>query len=306
MCCPVCGSGNQHVLGYRGGQLHRYGLGITTRIVQCSRCDLVFPNPFPFPRNAQELYGHPDEYFAHHNPEQKVDAGRVLIRQVRLLSGSSTPFILDVGSGRGELLYACKLERVGARGLELAEAMSRHAREKYGVEVIQQSIEDYAATTADVIDAVVLNAVIEHVYDPDSMIRAISGIARPGTLLYIDTPCEPNLFTRLANAVSRLTGSPAVFNLSPTWPPYHVFGFNPRAIETLLSKWGFEILSVRIRGVPNVPSSRARTDRVKAFLATQVHRVANLTGTASNMEVWARRTNRPPPIASPHAGSFPR
>jgi hypothetical protein len=57
----------------------------------------------------------------------------------------------------------------------------------------------------------------------------------------------------------------------------------------LLSKHGFEITSLRMRSAPTVPARGDWRDRLQAFVATQVNRAANWTGTASNMFVWARR-----------------
>ena len=60
--CPTCGVFSNKVLGLRGGQYQRQNLGITSIIVQCRICSLVFPDPFPFPRAPRELYGDPDKY----------------------------------------------------------------------------------------------------------------------------------------------------------------------------------------------------------------------------------------------------
>ncbi|MBI3021742.1 MAG: hypothetical protein HYY59_07085 [Candidatus Omnitrophica bacterium] len=79
-------------------------------------------------------------------------------------------------------------------------------------------------------------------------------------------------------------------NLSPTWIPYHLYGFNPRALRVLLHKHGFEMTSVRIYAIPTIPATSAFEDRFNASVATQICRVANLTGTASNLYVWARRS----------------
>src|SRR3989338_6327808 len=65
--CPTCGPSVQRLVGYRGGKWHRYGLGVATRIVRCHRCRLLFPNPFPYPRAPQQLYGDPSKYFESHD-----------------------------------------------------------------------------------------------------------------------------------------------------------------------------------------------------------------------------------------------
>jgi SAM-dependent methyltransferase len=288
--CPTCGEQGKRVLGQRGGRSQRYGLGVETRIVECDRCSLLFPDPFPFPLDPARLYADPDKYFAAHDEAAKVQAYRGLIREISARTGKPQPSMLDVGSGRAELLQAARLEgSADVVGLEFAPDMIEYARSRHGLVVLARTIEQYAREADRMFDAIVLNAVLEHVHDPDSMIASAALLTRPGSVLYIDVPREPNLMTLVGNAWNRWRGSRAVYNLQPTWPPYHVFGFNERALDLLLSKHGFEITSLRIRSAPRVPARDEWRDRLQAFVATQINRAANWTGTASNMFVWARR-----------------
>lgn len=286
--CPICGIGAAKVLGYRGGRYHRYGAGIETRIVQC-RCGLIYPDPFPFPRDVQQLYGDPEKYFEGHDECWKLEAYRKLIREVKGRLGRSDRIsLLDVGSGRGELLRAAALEGVEATGLELSEAMAAYAQ-RSGLQVYTRSVEDFAAATESRFDAVVLAGVIEHVHNPDAMIASVKQVTRIGSLLYIDTPMEPNLRTVLGNSYNRLRRSRAVYNLSPTWRPYHVYGFNRKVMRLLLNKYDFDVVEILVRGWPKVPARGGLVDRAMALVATQINRLANLTGTAGNMYIWARR-----------------
>lgn len=288
--CPTCGPGaDVAIVGLRGGEHHRYGLGVTTRIMRCRSCGLLYPNPFPFPRSPQELYGDPEKYFVGHDTEAKIEGNRAIARGIKRLTRSERPSILDVGSGRGEFLVAAREEGLACVGLEFSQAMIEFARGQSDVTLVDQSIERHAATGARY-DAVVLNAVIEHVYDPDSMVASAARLVRPGGLLYVDTPNEPHLMSTVGNALNRLRGRPGVYNLSPTWPPYHVFGFNRQAITRLLDKHGFVVLDVVLWARPSVPARGAWGDRLAAFGARQLVRVGNYTGRAANMVVWARRT----------------
>src|SRR5207302_1122543 len=126
--CPTCGVRNVRTLGLRGGATHRYRLGVETAIVQCRRCALMFPDPFPFPLRSDEQYGDPEKYFAGHDEAGKVESYRQLIRSLAFMVRMDRPSILDVGSGRGEFLRAAKLEGItDALGLEFAPAMIEHA-----------------------------------------------------------------------------------------------------------------------------------------------------------------------------------
>jgi SAM-dependent methyltransferase len=301
IACPTCGISDLKEMGYRGGsQHHRYGHGVPTRIVRCTRCGLIFPQPFPYPLAPTELYGDPDKYFERtdlHGDDTKLKGYREIVREVLKRSRTPTPALLDVGSGRGHFLEAATLEGiVDPVGLELAPAMVDEARRKFGVEVMLETIEEHAERSGRTYDVIILAGVLEHVYDPDSMIAAAARLSSPGTLVFLDLPVEPCMTTVVGNLANRITGSRSVYNLSPTWPPYHVFGFNPDSLRILLNKHYFDVEGCRVWAAPRIPAQGGLPDRAKAFLATQLNRLANLTGTAANMHVWARFT---PPVTDP-------
>lgn len=253
----------------------------------------MFPDPFPFPLDSQELYGDPVKYFERHDEAAKVERSRQLVREVVSRSSTSSPRILDIGCGRGEFLAAAALEGANAVGLELSEATIAYATEAYGVRILRGTVEQHAESQPGEYDAFLLSAVLEHVHDPDATVAAIAALATPGAVLYIDVPCEPNLLTIVGNAVHRAgRRPPTVLNLSPTFSPFHLYGFNRRSLGALLAKHGFGIESCRVWADPRLPS-RPGLDRVRAAVGGAINRVANATGTASNMFVWARQQPRP-------------
>ena len=113
---------------------------------------------------------------------------------------------------------------------------------------------------------------IEHVHNPDTFVAAARRLIKPSGVLYIDTPREPHLLTMVGRLMRR------TLNLSPTWEPYHVFGFNPRSLRALLAKHDFRMERVE------VSDSRAAAPGVAGL----VMRAANRTPWAANMYCWAR------------------
>jgi SAM-dependent methyltransferase len=278
------------MLGYRGGARHRSGLGVTTAIVRCDGCGVLYPDPFPFPLDPQRLYGDPDKYFATHDPSAKVQSYRQIIDELIADSGADSPSLLDVGSGRGEALHAAvEIGLTDVVGLELSEAMCQETRRRYGVEIRLQTIEEHAAGTDRTYDVVLLSAVLEHVHDPASMISSVAALTHAGSVVYIDVPQEPNLLTIVGNVPGRLRGSRTVYNLAPTFPPYHVFGFNPRSITLLLANHGFRPYRWLKRAQLTIPRHGGLKGWVAAVGASQLHRLGNLTGLSTNMDVWARK-----------------
>jgi len=292
--CPICQQDQAKELGLRGGKYQRLKLGIETTVVRCCGCGLLYPNPFPFPEDPQHLYSKPEKYFEHHSISEKITSGKELLEQIRIKTGRNCPNVLDVGSGRGELLKAAKDSGLArAVGLEFSPAMIEYAGGTWGIDVRLQSIEEHADGNAGAYDAVVLNAVLEHVYRPDLMIGAAARLLRRDGLLYIDCPNEPNLLTMAYALLARVRRSHAVLNLAPTFPPFHVFGFNPRSLTVLLAKNGLNVERISLRGGPLSFRPVGFVDTVKASVANRINAIANITGTAHNMTVWARLVRDP-------------
>ena len=62
--------------------------------------------------------------------------------------------------------------------------------------------------------------------------------------------------TYVGNLPGRITGKRSVLNLSPTFTPFHVYGFSLKALDTLLVKHGFTIEERTVWASPKVPAGR--------------------------------------------------
>ncbi len=287
--CPLCGPTREKSVGMRGGKYHRYGLGIETEIVECDRCGLMYPNPFPFPLDFQRLYADPGKYFDNHDTVARTEEFRKTARRIVDEKGADCR-LLDVGSGRGEMIAAARQEGIATVvGLEPSEAIAEEASIIHDAKLLPLTIEEYASKHGDKFDAITLNAVLEHVQDPASMIRTCAALLDPGGILYLDIPNESHLLAQVVRSANRIRRSPAVIQLSPTFPPYHVFGFNPRSIRYLLDAFDFAIDDIEIFARFDIPSTSRPLDRLKARAAMALQGIANRTSTAHNMFIWARK-----------------
>ena len=117
--CPICEVSQLHRLGRRGGSAHRAGLGVECELWRCQRCSLIFPSPMPFPLGGLEQhYGvEADEYFEHHQLDDKNVSAIGLLRQAEELAGGKGK-LLDIGAGRGELLRAARNAGWEVEGIE--------------------------------------------------------------------------------------------------------------------------------------------------------------------------------------------
>ena len=117
----------------------------------------------------------------------------------------------------------------------------------------------------------------------------VSMLLRRGGIIYIDCPNEPNLLTIIGNFLNRILGREDVYNLQPTWEPYHVFGFNPKALRILLEKNKIELNEILIHGAPCIPFAGGMKDRIKTLVAIFIQKIANFISLGSNMYVWGKK-----------------
>jgi ubiquinone/menaquinone biosynthesis C-methylase UbiE len=240
VACGACGSERSKLLGWRGGEAHHDGAGERTRIVRCLDCSHIYPNPMPFPaRSLDELYTDTDEYFHGHDVEAKKQHALDKMAYFEKMLGRRGRY-LDVACGRGESLWAARESGWEYEGVDASSAYLQWAADNLGVRGTLGTLEEIKFPDNH-FDAITMNAIIEHLYDPYSTMREVYRILKPGGLLWFDAPNEDGLYMRIGNLYMRAQGRDWVITLAPTFPPYHVQGFNRRSLRRLLKRVNFEV-----------------------------------------------------------------
>ena len=122
-------------------------------------------------------------------PSQSDNAGRVarvLAFAETHLAGVHAPALLDVGSGLAVFVHRMAAAGWRCTALDPDPRAARHARETVGVTAICADF----ASAGDVgrFDAVTFNKVLEHVPDPESMLRRAGAHVAPGGFVYVEVP----------------------------------------------------------------------------------------------------------------------
>jgi 2-polyprenyl-3-methyl-5-hydroxy-6-metoxy-1,4-benzoquinol methylase len=258
-------------------------------IVRCKSCSHLFPHPMPFPKDGiASLYTDPDDYFSARDIEVKKSHGREMMKVL----GQKLPgrgLLLDVGCGRGQLLWAGREAGWGVEGVDPSAENLEWARTHFGIEGRLGTIEE-AGFPDEHFDAVIMSAVIEHLYDPLVTLREVWRVLKPGGIFYFDAPNEDGLYMRIGNLYMRAQGRDWVVNLAPTFPPYHVQGFNPASLRRLLQRAGFEVIDFFISGTispaTGEPSLRKRVEYQASRL---INWIGNRSGAGIYMYVWGRK-----------------
>lgn len=235
--CNVCGASNVRTLFSRESDLQAKGSFLATtdvfqgygRVVECTQCGLARLSPRPewsFLRQA---------YQDSQDPLYLAElSGRLALakRVLRFLERHVKPGnLLDVGCGAGVLLSVAA-QRWHADGVELCKWAGDEARNRFGVNVFQGTL-DEAGYAAGAYDAVTMLDVIEHLPNPREVLAEIHRVMRPGGALFILTP-------DLSAPVSKLMGA--------WWwglRPAHLYYFSRDNLVALLERTGYDVKVVR-------------------------------------------------------------
>ena len=262
--CPICEKNNYSFIGYNGGKYHPNNKGIESKIFKCKDCSLLFPNPLPLPENIQEIYNHPNEYFTFHaskNWDKRSIEHQTTIETMLKLNKSNLKNykLLEIGSGRGEFLNACKnFSNIEATGIEVSDDFINFAKKK-NINIQKKELDDFI-NKKEKFDLIVLIAVIEHLDNPDKYLSKIQKLLNKDGIVYIDCPQEPNIVTILYNFAMKIIGKKNCLNLQPTWEPFHIYGFNIPSLKKILKKNHLEIVQYRIWSSTK-PNFKGKTQR---------------------------------------------
>jgi 2-polyprenyl-3-methyl-5-hydroxy-6-metoxy-1,4-benzoquinol methylase len=231
--CNFCGSEDSKLIHKLLD--NRLGLPGQYNLVRCNRCELLYLNPQP---SWDELESHyPKEYHCYigsidNQPSKFIRwAQRYgLKRRYQIIARlKSNGNLLDVGCSTG--LFLDEVRRHGTwnvSGVEPVAAAAKYARQQLHLPVLIGTLVE-AAFPDSYFDVITLWDVLEHTPNPQSILREIYRILRPGGWVVIKAP-DPN------------SVEASIFG--PWWvgfeAPQHLFAFPPPVLESKLAELGFE------------------------------------------------------------------
>lgn len=289
ICCPVCDGNTPKFLGWRGGDAHQRGVGEKTAIVRCRKCSHQYPNPMPFPKvGLEEVYVDADEYFSGHDVELKKKNALRLMQEFEQKLGRRGKF-LDVGCGAGELLWAAKESQWEVEGVDPSKEFVEIGFERLGVQGRITTLKE-ADFPDNYFDAVAMSSLIEHLYEPFETLCEVHRVLRPDGLLWFDAPNEDGLYMQFGNLYMRLQGKDWVVVMAPTFPPYHVQGFNPKSLRKLLDRAGFKCKEMEIvGGLYEQKGAKTLRKKIEFNAAKIINQVGKILNKGSYMSIWARK-----------------
>jgi SAM-dependent methyltransferase len=229
--CPVCACPAVGYLFTKVGFDH----------AQCPRCGHQFVNPMPDHDAVAHWYATSEHQKAFNKLIERVGEQRREIlykkRLAQLLEACAFDSILEIGCGTGGFLRHVKSELpdVKVYGCDLGADAVAIARE-HGVEAIHGAAEDFDYERHRP-DVVVLYEVIEHLVEPERVLRSVRAGLSSGAHLVMSTPNNEGFDFRTLGKTYR-----------GYMPPGHLHLFGLRSMRTLLERLGFVQVDVRGNG----------------------------------------------------------
>jgi len=249
--CNMCDSTieTHKILGKRlnqsQGRRAKNKIGISTTVVKCSDCGLIYSNPQPIPFDMQDHYGVPPEQYWK-GSYFRIDENyfRYEIERLRkLIDFEEGMRSLDIGAGIGKTMIALSKAGFDTYGFEPSNQFYEKAITEMGINPNKLKLgmlEDinYPENTFDFIS---FGAVLEHLYNPsDSILKAIKWL-KPNGIIHIEVPSSNWLIGKMINLFYRLNRTDYVSNISPMHEPFHHFEFGLNSFQEHSKKHGYDL-----------------------------------------------------------------
>lgn len=261
--CRLCGERGESLYPDMDDRL--YGVPGTWELRRCPDCGLVWLDPRPESADLGRLYetyytheenvrisfvqrsvrrGIPAAVFGYRDsagPAERV-AGRLLAaigplrqaarRSVMALSADSRGHLLDIGCGAGLFLSVMRDLGWKVSGTETDGRAAATARRLVPDATVHEGLLEELSLADSEYDAITLSHVIEHVLDPESMLRSCARLLRPGGQLVVATPNAASL------GVARFGRSWRGWEV-----PRHIHVFDQETLVRVAERAGVEVCS---------------------------------------------------------------
>lgn len=221
--CPGCKGTNGKRVGDKNGFL----------ILICPSCLTLFTSSLPASDEREDY----DEYYS----EANLVVPEFVETRVRQIVGEFEPHrqinrLLDIGFGAGTILKIAEDLGWHPCGTEVSKPAVEFATAN-GFEVYHGELAETAFPSGH-FDVVTASEIIEHVMQPDGMLKEIVRILRPGGLFWGTTPSSRSLSFRIMST-----------NWTVISPPEHVQLYSKKAIREMLFEAGFSKVEIHTAGL---------------------------------------------------------
>ena len=209
----------------------------TFSIVRCKKCLFKFTNPRP---EAQAIgnYYKSEEYISHSdvnkglfNKLYKI-ARYIMIGQKIKELGKTKGSVLEIGSGTGNLLAACKKKGWKITGIEPSKIAAKKAKKNHRINLFQNL--EQAKIKNNSQDKIMMWHVLEHIDQLNKTLSELKNYLKDSGTIIIAVP------NHLSYDALYYKEDWAAYDV-----PRHLSHFSKKSMKELLHKNGFEIINVK-------------------------------------------------------------
>lgn len=288
--CDFCGSNDTIFIGSREAfsDFKNPHEKINIDIFKCRKCGLIYPNPLPLPdeKQFQLNYSEPEKYFPFQVDERIKCYESILKPMARFKTSKGR--LLDVGCGRGELVFAAKKLGWDAYGIDPSAAFIKYANEKLCVDVKQGRLDEFSFPDKH-FDAICLGEVLQYVDTPKKLLMEVSRIIKKNGIIYVEDTNTDALVLMLGDLFFRFLGKNKTTRIYPGIPKFETFGFSVKALSAYLKQAGFKILICKVwggtAGVPRL--KKCFISDLLCFIRKIVVVIGRLIGKGNVISIYA-------------------
>lgn len=221
--CPLCKSREQkHIFDDWEGNSY----------VRCLNCSLVFQNPRKITKYEDEYWKEtvidPDGKMRYPKEEREYqikNSYQHVLNFVKDLKGGT---VLDAGCGYAFFLSALDKKWV-KYGIDASVSLVDYIKQNYPEINIRQGNLEEDVFDANRFDLVFSHGVMEHIINPDLIIRQFYRVLKPNGILILTTPNIDSFCARRFKGNFRVLGAP------------HTIMFSPKTLKKALEDNGFKV-----------------------------------------------------------------
>lgn len=240
------------------------------RHVRCARCGMVYVSPRLKETILHDAYNEEDyNAAAKYKLIPAVEYRREVIgrRKYQQIAAyfKKPGSILDIGCGLGELLSIFDENGWDCLGVEFNELSAGYAREKFKLNIVQESIFDFKPARQK-FDCIMLWGVLEHFTRPVSVLGKVYQLLRRGGLLVLEVPNGDSLLVRYyekyGGYIDRIIEGDR-----------HIMLFSPEALRQMTERCGFKLVHLQTNGLDIDTLLRLNNQNRDPQLVSQVQSV---------------------------------
>lgn len=243
--CSLCKSKNNFVIKYI---LPKFN------ILECKRCHLLTRGTVFSTKEIDNIYSKDyfcklqKDYFSAGISKELENSLRFTdfknrLKKIVSYSKIKNGKILDIGSATGIFLKISKDQGWSAYGVEVSKFACQFARKKFKLNVFCGQLND-AKYKSDFFDVITGWDLIEHVEQPDELIKESKRILRNGGVIALQTTMVDSLLFKVADLVYQISFGKIYKLVEIAYPIHHSNHFSRKTIKKLLLNNGLQIVKI--------------------------------------------------------------